>query len=115
MKKVLLTFLLTIFVMILPDSRLLAQNDENGWKGSRYHYGTYCTGPLEKRYGERRAVRTEGEARRELLKYFSPEKEIIGEIKDRGFFFEAEIKDKDNKIVDKVIIDKRTGRIRSIY
>jgi hypothetical protein len=115
MKKVLLTFLLTIFVMGLTDSQVLAQYDENGWKGSRYHYGTYCPGLREKRYGERKAVRTEGEARSELLKYFSSGEEKIGEIKDRGFFFEVEIKDKDDRIVDKVIIDKRSGRIRSIY
>jgi hypothetical protein len=115
MKRVLLTFLLSIFVMVLPDSKVLAQHGENGWKGSRYHYGTYCPGIREKRYGERKAVRTEGEARRELRKYFSPGRGAIGEIKDRGFFFEVEIKDKDNRIVDKVIIDKRSGRIRSIY
>ena len=29
--------------------------------------------------------------------------------------FEAEIKDKNNNLLDIVIVDKRTGRIRSTY
>jgi hypothetical protein len=30
-------------------------------------------------------------------------------------FFKAEIKDRENTVVDYVIIDKRTGRIRSTF
>ena len=39
----------------------------------------------------------------------------INNIKERKWFFEAEIRDKKNKLIDVVIVDKRTGRIRSIY
>jgi Ni/Co efflux regulator RcnB len=88
---------------------------QNGWKGGRYPYGDYYPGPREGRYGARKAVRTEGEARDILRKYFSPRKATIGEIKERNWFFEAEIRDRNNSPVDRVIIDKRTGRIRSIY
>jgi hypothetical protein len=88
---------------------------QNGWKGSRYPYGDYYPGPREGRYGARKAVRTEGEARNILRRYFSPREATIGEIKERNWFFEAEIKDRNNRPVDRVIIDKRTGRIRSIY
>jgi hypothetical protein len=49
------------------------------------------------------------------MKYFSSGRETIGEIKDRGLFFEVEIKGRDNRTVDRIIIDKRTGRIRSVY
>ncbi|GEM_PF-1432824 len=88
---------------------------QNGWKGGRYPYGDYYPGPREGRYGARKAVRTEGEARNILRKYFSPRKATIGEIKEKDWFFEAEIIDRNNTPVDRVIIDKRTGRIRSIY
>ena len=40
---------------------------------------------------------------------------IIRNIKEREWFFEAEILDKNNALIDKVIVDKRTGRIRSMY
>jgi len=39
----------------------------------------------------------------------------FGEIKDEGSFFEAELLTKDNSLVDKLIVDKDTGRIRSVY
>lgn len=100
---------------MLDAFNAFAQHGENGWRGSKYHYGTYCPGPQEGRYGERKAVRTETEAREELRKYFSSGNETIGEIKDRDLFFEVEIKGRDNKTVDRIIIDKRTGRIRSAY
>ena len=36
----------------------------------------------------------------------------IGKIKEKEWFFEADIKDRNSNLIDKVIIDKRTGRIR---
>ena len=87
----------------------------NGWKGERYPYGDYYPGPRQGKYGERKIVRTDVEARNMLQKYFSQHKVTIGEIKGRNGFFEAEIRDRNNVVVDRVIIDKRTGRIRSIY
>lgn len=87
----------------------------NGLRDGRCPYGDYYPGPREGRYGARKAVRTEGEARNILRRYFSPRKATIGDIKEKDWFFEAEIKDRNNRPVDRVIIDKRTGRIRSIY
>jgi hypothetical protein len=87
----------------------------HGWKGERYPYGHYNPGVREGVYGQRKIIRTEGEAREILMNYFSPQKAAIGEIRDRGWFFEAEIRDMHNTPIDRVIIDKRTGRIRSIY
>jgi hypothetical protein len=39
----------------------------------------------------------------------------LGEIKDIGNAFEAEIRTRNNALVDKVLIDKETGHIRSAY
>ena len=39
----------------------------------------------------------------------------LGEIKDMGYVFEAEILTKDNSRVDKIIVDKNTGWMRSAY
>ncbi len=66
-------------------------------------------------FGERRAITTHKEARAMLREYFSTKDVIIGEIIEKELFFEAEIRGKDNALIDKVIIDKRTGRVRSIY
>jgi hypothetical protein len=39
----------------------------------------------------------------------------IGELRERENYFQAEIRDGRGNVIDRVIIDKRTGRIRSIY
>lgn len=39
----------------------------------------------------------------------------LGKIEDKGNFFEAEIQTKDGSLVDRIIVDKRTGWMRSAY
>jgi hypothetical protein len=66
-------------------------------------------------YGEKQQVTTKEEAKRLLKDYFSRRDVNIGEIREKQYYFEADILDGKGKVVDKVIVDKRTGRIRSIY
>lgn len=66
-------------------------------------------------YGEKRAVSSEDEARQILKRYFSKRGVRIGKITEKELYFEAEIRDRGGNLVDIVIVDKRTGRIRSIY
>ena len=80
-------------------------------RGEKYPYG----GSREGAYGEKKEVLTAGDAERALRQYFAKKNVTIGEISEKDLYFEAEIRDKDNKVIDKVIVDKRTGRIRSIY
>jgi len=65
-------------------------------------------------YGEKSTVMDEAEAHKILGEYFQGDVKI-GNIKERKFYFEAEIRDRQGRLIDKVIIDRRTGRIRSIY
>ena len=39
----------------------------------------------------------------------------VGEIKDQGDAFEAEILTKENSLVDRILVDNRTGGMRSVY
>jgi hypothetical protein len=39
----------------------------------------------------------------------------LGKIKDEGSFFEADLVNRDNSLVSKLIVDKDTGHLRSIY
>ena len=39
----------------------------------------------------------------------------LGAIQDKGDAYEADIVTKENSLVDKLMVDKRTGRIRSVY
>ena len=66
-------------------------------------------------YGEKKAVATVRDAERVLKRHFAKKDVYIGEIVEKELYFEAEISDSSNSIIDRVIVDKRTGRIRSIY
>lgn len=66
-------------------------------------------------YGESKPVANEAEARNLLLNYFSGQGYTVSELTERRWGFKAEIIDKDGKVVDHVMIDKRSGRIRSLY
>lgn len=84
------------------------------WR-DRAPYGHYCPGPRWGWYGAKKAVKTVEEARKILEEYLKGYDVLIDTIKEKEWFFEARIKDKNNTLLDILIVDKRTGRIRSIY
>jgi hypothetical protein len=77
-------------------------------------YGGYCQGPRWGWYGAQRTVTTVEETRSLLEKFLEETDLLVGEIRDEGPFFEADILEKE-EIVDILIVDKRTCRIRSKY
>jgi hypothetical protein len=79
-------------------------------------YGHYWRSDKWGWYGARKVVRTPIEAREILEKFFLPNSGIkVGKIRVRNYFFEADIFNRNGVRIDLVIIDKRTGRIRTIY
>jgi hypothetical protein len=65
-------------------------------------------------YGASQPVATASEARRILQNYFAAQEYSVSELSEKKWGFKADIRDKSGKIIDRVMIDKRTGRIRSI-
>lgn len=111
------TFLLSItFIsafVFLFDIRAQAMDGCGGWQ--RPH-GNYCEGPGWGWYGERKSVRTPEEAKKVVLRYFSSSGTVkVSNLKEREWFFEADVRDRKGALIDRVIVDKRTGRIRSVY
>jgi len=86
-----------------------------GPMGGRGPYGGYCEGPGWGWYGAPTPVTTAEAARNYLEKYFEGKDVVIGTITEQGMFFKADIKDRDGKLLDQVIIHRRSGRIRSTY
>lgn len=115
-------FCITLFLISLSAfahvDKAFSQPPHHEWRG-KTPYGDYSPGYKKKWYGARISVKTAEEAKKILLEYFSKDNVKIGQITERRWFFmaffRAEILDKNDVIVDVVIIDKRTGRIRSIY
>jgi hypothetical protein len=80
-------------------------------------YGQFCPGRGRGPYGVRKPVTTVDEAKQVVESYFAGLRENVktGKIEERNLFFEVEILNQEGALIDKTIVDKRTGRIRSIY
>ncbi len=66
-------------------------------------------------YGARRPVSTPEEARELLRHHFSGDGNSIANLAERRWRYEADIIDPRGSVIDRVMIDKRSGRIRSIF
>jgi hypothetical protein len=66
-------------------------------------------------YGARQPVLSVAEAERLLSNYFAGREYSVSGVTEKKWGFTAVIVDKDNKVIDQVMIDKRSGRIRSLY
>ena len=65
--------------------------------------------------GARTPVTTSEDARKHLDKFFEGKDVTMATITEQEMFFKADITDKEGKLVDRVIIHKHSGRIRSIF
>jgi len=78
---------------------------KRGWCGKRKGDG----------YGARRPVSSVSDAFEQLTKYFSGQEMVVSDVTEKQWRFEADLLDSSGKVVDRVMIDKRSGRVRSIY
>lgn len=82
--------------------------------GCNKTYDGYCNNQRWGWYGARKSVQSVKEARRDLTEYYAGSGAKVGKIIEKSAYFEAEILDNDKKLMDRVVIHKRSGRIRSI-
>lgn len=79
-------------------------------------YGQYRRSYKWGWYGAKRIVKTPVEANEIILQFYVPRHGIrIHRVIESPLFYQAEILNSKGVLLDMVIIDKRTGRIRSIY
>lgn len=100
----------------------IAQNepetDKTEKKGTECQpiYGNYWRSSKWGWYGARRVVKTPVEAKELIEQFFLHNRGIkVVRINDRPHFFIAEIINSRGVIIDLILIDKRTGRIRSMF
>ena len=84
---------------------------DRGWNST---YNGYCNNQNRGWYGARKSVNSIEQARRDIVEYYAGTDVTVGRVIEKSGYFEAEILDNGNKLVDRVIIHKRSGRIRSI-
>jgi hypothetical protein len=83
------------------------------WAGENITpYGDFCTQCTT--YGAGKDMMAPDEAVKALEKYYGKKGCQLGAVSYKGRFVEVEIL-KDGRNIDKVLFDRKTGRIRSIY
>lgn len=65
-------------------------------------------------YGARQPVADGAEAHTRLSHYYTGQGLTVSAVTEIKWGFSAEVRDKDGKVIDRVMIDKRSGRIRSL-
>jgi hypothetical protein len=111
-KRIIAAALITGSLGLLVSPR--AARADCGWGDGRRPYGDYCEGWGSGRYGAKDPVKTAAEARKRLERFFEDDDVVVGTVTDKDSYFEADIRNPAGELVDRIIIDKRTGRIRSI-
>ncbi len=111
-KLVLITAFLALTSLFVPGDVLAMMH---GQGRHMRPYGGYCKGPRWGWYGAGRQVNTEGEVRQLVTEFLGETDLVTGEIQERETYFEIEIKDESGEIIDLLIVDKRTCRIRSAF
>jgi len=140
MKKLILCSFVGVLVMLLANIPMDARAMDSGMMdGGGYHgydmgagmmhngnYRNYDMGPgmmgqgyeNEPQYYQNQKYLDKKDAERifenNLNSRHNPNLKL-GKIKDQGSSFEADLLTKDNSLVDKLIVDKNTGRMRSAY
>jgi hypothetical protein len=65
-------------------------------------------------YGARQPVSTAAEAQTQLQNYYAGQGYTVANVREKKWGFRADVLDKNGVIVDRAMIDKRSGRIRSL-
>jgi hypothetical protein len=92
---------------------LIVLSGSYAWAGENITpYGDFCTQCTT--YGAGKEMMAPDEAVKALEKYYANKGCQLGAVSYKGRFIEVEIF-KDGRNIDKVLFDRKTGRIRSIY
>ncbi len=118
-------FMIFLIATLIAPLTSEAQGRGRGFKGQEgqdsyenMSYGRPCPGPRGGGpYGQRKVMKTAEEAKQAIEAYFADSGQAVQvtNVERKKWYFEADIAGPDGKLIDKVIIDRRTGRIRSIY
>jgi hypothetical protein len=102
--------IIIISLLLLPGFPAIANAEHE--RRNVTPYGDFC--PQCTKYGTCKSSMSHDEARKAMIDYYH-KKGLGVEIEHKkGRFIKAKIKDSD-KVVDVIIFDRKTGRVRSTY
>jgi hypothetical protein len=103
-----MTFIIVLAFILMPFYGPYAMHQ----KKMVTPYGDFC--PHCSHYGTGDKSMSHDDAKKAMLDYYHGKGLTVEIQKKRGRFIRAKIKDRD-KVVDEIIFDRHTGRVRSIY
>ena len=105
-------YLLLFGIILIFLSGLLSKASAMKEESPVTPYGDFC--PRCTKYGNCETTMTHEDAKKAMIEYYHKKGLGVELEKKRGRFIRAKIKDRD-EVIDVIIFDRRTGRIRSIY
>jgi hypothetical protein len=107
----------TLFITLLPVAELShAQQTKKETVECQPVYGHYWRSYKWGWYGARREVRTPVEAKEIIEQLLLQDRGIrVVRMRERAHFYIAEIINSRGVLVDLILIDKRSGRVRSMF
>ncbi len=123
MKNLLSAYLLSVLLLLLSalPAPAAEQEQRRGWRNGHHNgpaspppFGDYCPRRHADHYGARQPVNSSDEAVERLARFYRLPPERVQLHKERRNGFIIDILNPDGSPADRVIIDKWSGRIRSI-
>lgn len=123
MKNLLSAYLLSVLLLLMSalPAPAAEQEQRRGWRNGHHNgpaspppFGDYCPRRHADHYGARQPVHSPDEAVELLARFYRLPPERIQLHKERRNGFIIDILNPDGSPADRVIIDKWSGRIRSI-
>lgn len=101
-------------LIIVSILLLMPFSEASAWRFEKpvTPYGDFC--PRCSKYGNCKTPMGHDDAKKAMLNYYHKKGFFVEIEKKKGRFIRAKIKNK-NDVVDVIIFDRHTGRIRSIY
>ncbi len=111
------TLIRILIISLFLQSLLYAQTKEEGDINNllKSPYGDFKFDKQRGRYGKPFSVNSKEDAVNILKSFYSDREINIGEIRERRRFFIIEVLDKQGNLVDVILINKKNGRLRSIF
>ncbi len=108
MKMKVITLITILFLPLFSVTSALSSDNE----ALKTPYGDFCS--HFSHYGSSKKMHSHKQSEKALKHYFESKGLDVVIVHSKGRFFKANVL-KKNKIVDTVIFDRITGRIRSVY
>jgi hypothetical protein len=106
--RYILAFIIASMLLLVPFAEASAWHPDKPVTP----YGDFC--PLCSEYGNCKTPMGHEDAKKAMIEYYNKKGMSVEIEKKRGRFIRAKIMHEDD-VVDVIIFDRRTGRIRSIY